>query len=64
MMGSKGVAVVVSLVVAFIASWQLYIKNFFGWELSFIVLAYLLAGAIVIKIILAFIKGSKRSFGR
>lgn len=61
---NKGIALIVSLLIAGIAAWKLYSERFYGWEgtLAFVLIAAVIV--IIIKIFLSFFKGVRRGFGR
>jgi len=61
---NKGVAIIVAFVVSIIASWRLYIERFYGWEGTLIVVIYVLFGALILKMLWGFMRGSKRYFFR
>ncbi len=47
--GTKGLSLIVSFIVTIFVVWQLYINEFYGWELSLGVLMYILIGGIILK---------------
>lgn len=60
---NKGITLVVSLIIALIAAWNLYKGEFYGWESVIVVLLIIAVVVIFLKILWAFVKNIKTTFG-
>ena len=60
----KGVSIVIGIVLGFLSGYYLYRQGFYGYESSVIGILLLVVVAVISwKILFAFGKGAKRSFG-
>ena len=61
---NKGIALIVSFLIAGIAAWKLYSERFYGWEgtLAFVLIVAVIV--IIIKIFFSFFKGARKGFGK
>ena len=62
--GSKGISMVISIILGLIAGWNVYRTRFYGWENLLAVVIYVLVGLVIIRIVWSFVARPKKKRDR
>ncbi len=59
---NKGVAIVISLILAAVAGRELYTNEFYGYEVNLVILIYVAVLLVVLRIVWAFVRNIRSNF--